>query len=66
MKILKVKIRVLAAWNNHGGWGSQAGYPKKEIGNCNREALQMRLCQLSCFARAVIIAGGFTCFAKSK
>ena len=35
MKILKVKIRVQAAWNNHGGWGSQAGYPKKEIGNCN-------------------------------
>ena len=63
MKILKVKIRVQAAWNNHGGWGSQAGYSKKEIGNCN---LQMRLCQLSCFDRAVIIAGGFTCFAKSK
>ena len=37
MKILKVKIRVPAAWNNHphGGWRSQAGYPKKEIGNCN-------------------------------
>ena len=35
MKTLIVKIRVPAAWTNHGGWGSQAGYPKKEIGNCN-------------------------------
>ena len=34
MKVLKVKIRVPAAWNNRG-WRSQAGYPKKEIGNCN-------------------------------
>ena len=24
MKILQIKIRVLAAWNNHGGWRSQA------------------------------------------
>ena len=24
MKILKVKIRVLAAWNNHGDYRSQA------------------------------------------